>query len=106
MNILFIRDIMTKNPQTYLNKNCIKKHGIQYSRWGVEEISGNFRLYLTNFFPKKKIRVKLKNLMNTWVTKGIENSSKKKEGAELHLPQKTMQIMQKSQINQLRFFQT
>ena len=44
--------------------------------------------------------------MNIWVTKGIENSSKKKEEAELHLPQKTMQIMQKSQINQLRFFQT
>ena len=28
MNILFLRDIKTKNQQTYLNKNCMKQQGI------------------------------------------------------------------------------
>ena len=31
------------------------------------------------FFPKKRTRVKLKNLMNPWVTKGIAKSSTKKQ---------------------------
>ena len=31
------------------------------------------------FFPKKRTRVKLKNLKNPWVTKGIARSSTKKQ---------------------------
>ena len=38
-----------------------------------------FSCIYENFFPKKRIRVKLKNLMNPWVTKGIAKSSKKKQ---------------------------
>ena len=73
MNILFIRDIMTKNQQTYLSKNCMKQHGAS-----IQEISRNFRLHI-RFFPKKEITVKLINLMNPWVTKGIAKSLKKKQ---------------------------
>ena len=43
--------------------------------------TGNFSKFSTAhtkaFFPKKEIRVKLKYLMNPWVTKGMAKSSKK-----------------------------
>ena len=47
------------------------KHTRNFSKFSVA--------YTKVFFPKKRIRVKLKNLMKPWVTKGIAKSSRKKQ---------------------------
>ena len=74
MNILFIRDIMTKNQQTYLGKK------LHETTWGKHTRNfSKFSVAYTCFFPKKEITVKLINLMNPWVTKGIAKSLKKKQ---------------------------
>ena len=60
MNIMFIRDTMKKNQQTYLSKNCTKQHCItlrikkpnKAHRKFLEIFSWRYQ----SFFPKKRIR--------------------------------------------------
>ena len=39
----------------------------------------NFLLHTKNAFPKVKIKIKIKNLLSPWISKGILKSSKKKQ---------------------------
>ena len=76
-NILFIRDIMTKNQQTCLRKNCVKQHWTTLRIWKSQmKHKGN----LSNvFFFIKENWSKIKKLVSRWLTKDIAKSSKKKQ---------------------------
>ena len=56
------------------------KQKLHETTWGKHTRNfSKFSVAYTCFFPKKEITVKLINLMNPWVTKGIAKSLKKKQ---------------------------
>ena len=56
------------------NIRNIKEHNEEYRK-----IIKTFSFIYESIFPKKRVRVKFKNLINPWETKGITKSSKKKQ---------------------------
>ena len=65
-------------------KNLITQNQLEYKR-------AQWRIY-KSFFPKKTSRKNFKNLMRTWVTKGIAKFSKKKQRLHVkHLKKRTFE---------------
>ena len=70
------------------------------------EFSRIFLLHYDIFFPKKKIKIKKKNLASPWITKGIVKSSKRKQKLyEKFLKRKTPQN-EETYKNYKRLFET
>ena len=73
---------------TWDNINSIKEPNEAYRRF-----LGFFSFMSESFFPKKRIRVKFKNLMNPWINTGISKfSSKKQRVYEKYLEQRTAEL--------------
>ena len=81
--LLFIKEYLTQSIESFKKKLSETDWEETESSKNPEEIYTTFLqkfiVSYDNYFPKRKIKLKAKDLESSWITRGIKNSSKRKQ---------------------------